>query len=102
MTRFNARPQIRRLGRVVSRAAAYEWRMFLGEAHCYRRSQLAANWPPMLLPWCEEERRCSRRHERPNIGDERIPAPCPGQTCPDCGHLLRAANREALRAQARP
>ncbi|WP_410676632.1 hypothetical protein [Amycolatopsis sp. cmx-4-68] len=83
-----------------SPAAAYEWRMFLGEAHCYRRAQLAAAWPPMLLPWCEENRPGPRRHERANISERRVPDPAWAATCRTCGHLLRAANREALRARA--
>jgi hypothetical protein len=82
----------------ISRASAYEWRWFLGQAHCYRRDQLAADWPAMLLPWCEEDRPMARRHERPNISDERVPAPAPQAMCPDCGHLLRAANQEARHA----
>lgn len=70
---------------VASRAAAYEWRWFLGEAHCYRRDQLVADWPPMLLPWCEENRTGPRRHERVSISERRVAARAWSATCPDCG-----------------
>ncbi len=94
-------PSPRRTGGLPSQAANYEWRTFLGvEAHLYRRSQLAAAWPPMLTPWCEETRPVPLRHELAGISSTRLPAPTSATSCVECGHLLRAANREALRAQA--
>ncbi|MFE5567258.1 hypothetical protein ACFQ68_19905 [Amycolatopsis japonica] len=85
----------------LSRAAQYEWRLFLGaEAHLYPRAQLSADWPPMVKPWCEEKRPAARRHERSAIGAERLLSPRVAIRCPVCGHLKRAANAEARCGQA--
>ncbi|WET78739.1 hypothetical protein P3102_32595 [Amycolatopsis sp. QT-25] len=88
----------------VSRAAGYEWRGFLlgAEAHLYRRAQLTpgADWPPMLLPWCEENRPEPRRHERGSISRDRIAAPSAKTRCPLCRDLLITANAEARSGQA--
>lgn len=89
-------------GGSVSRAAGYEWRLFLGaEAHLYPRTQLAADWPPMVKPWCEEDRPGARRHERSAIGAERLLTPRPAIRCRDCGHKKRAANADALSANGK-
>ncbi|MGW4129511.1 hypothetical protein [Amycolatopsis japonica] len=83
----------------LSRAAGYEWRGFLlsREAHLYRREQLApgVDWPPMLLPWCEENRPEPRRHERGSISRDRIAAPAANARCPLCRGLLLTANAAA-------
>ncbi len=83
----------------LSRAAGYEWRGFLlsQEAHLYRRVQMApdVDWPPMLLPWCEENRPEPRRHERGSISRDRIAAPAAKARCPLCHDLLLRANAEA-------
>ncbi|MFC9252436.1 hypothetical protein [Amycolatopsis thailandensis] len=83
----------------LSRAAGYEWRGFLygAVAHLYRRAQLApdADWPPMLLPWCEENRPEPRRHERGSISRNRVSAPSTKTRCPLCRDLLIAAKAEA-------
>jgi hypothetical protein len=94
-------PQPRRAS--LSRAAAYEWRLFLGaEAHLYLREQMApdVDWPPMLRPWCEENRPGFRRHERSAIGAERLLSPPLAIRCEECGHRKRAANAEARSGQA--
>lgn len=91
-------------GGSLSRAAGYEWRGFLlsAEAHLYRRAQLAPDvlWPPMLLPWCEENRPEPRRHERGSISRNRIAAPTVAVRCTLCHDLLLAANAEARSGQA--
>jgi hypothetical protein len=98
VTALDDRPR-HRTGGVVSRAELYEERFFLGQVHCYRRDQLAADWPPMLLPWCEEDRPAPLRHERANIWTRRVLTAKWIDTCPRCGHLLREANQEAIRAR---
>ncbi|RSM60496.1 hypothetical protein DMH03_17205 [Amycolatopsis sp. WAC 01376] len=88
----------------LSRAAEYEWHGFLlsAEAHLYLRAQLApdVDWPPMLLPWCEENRPEPRRHERGSISRERIAAPTVKARCPLCRDKLLTANAEARSGQA--
>lgn len=92
MTALEDRPSSRQVPGIPP-AAAYEWRIFLRlEAHCYRRDQLAATYPIMLMPWCEEARPFGLKHERYEIGDTRIAAPHPAWTCPECAALLRGAS----------
>lgn len=86
----------------LSQAAGYEWRLFLGaEAHLYPREQREADWPPMVKPWCEENRPGSRRHERSAISAERLLSPQVAIRCTDCGHKKRVANAEARSANGK-
>ncbi|WP_143051001.1 hypothetical protein [Amycolatopsis pretoriensis] len=97
MTVVAERP-VRRLGRVVSRAEAYEWRWFIDGLHCYRLDQLADYDVYLLTPWCEEGQRFPLRHDRDSVGRGRVPSPNWAAACRKCGHRQRSANMEARRA----
>ena len=99
MTALDDRPMQRRQPTFVSRAADYEWHAFLDElAHLYRTEQIRNEWPPLLLPWCEEDGWYPLRHDRESVTDH-VVRPIPARICPGCERRVIDATREALRTQ---
>jgi hypothetical protein len=99
MTALDDRPIQRFRREFVSRAAAYEWHAFMdGLAHLYPTDQIHGEWPPLLLPWCEEDQRFPLRHDRGSVTPHAV-LPIPGRICGRCEHRVMAATLEALRAQ---